>query len=384
VPHGKEDKPMHSKTHSHGSIFGMHWDPTNAALAILPVLLFLILLIMSLTLTAQPAMGQTFTVIHNFTGHQDGYYSTAAVAIDRAGNLYGTTQFGGNGYGGVFQLKPRNGGWLFNPIYSFAGFPDGFNPSAPITIGPNGTLYSSAFGGGLHNEGAIFNVTPPPTACTTALCTWRETLLYSFDYNDGAGPQSAVIFDPAGNIYGAVPAGGNAGCMEGCGVVFKLTPSGGGWIETDYMFTGGSDGGNPLGGVIQGSDGSLYGTTLYGGAYGSGTVYQLIPSGSGWTETTIHDFQDSSEGYDAFAGLAADESGNLYGATCYGGPNNAGSVFELTPSNGSWTFTLLYTFPGESPANPLRGPSATSFSPTAISMAPLWPMVLMAGARHLS
>ena len=78
--------------------------------------------------------------------------------------------------------------------------------------------------------------------------------------------------------------------MEGCGVVYKLTPSGGGWIETDYMFTGGSDGGNPLGVVIQGSDGSLYGTTLYGGAYGSGTVYQLTPSGSGWTETTIHDF----------------------------------------------------------------------------------------------
>ena len=302
----------------------------------------------------QSVQAQTYQVIHNFTNGTGGYFPSASVTFDRAGNLYGTTALGGTGSynGAVFQLKPRNGNWIFDPIYSFAGYPDGFDSSAPVTIGPNGTLYGSAFGGGAHNEGAIFNVTVPPTPCITTLCTWRESLPFSFNYTDGAAPQSAVTFDGQGNIYGAAPAGGVAGCMEGCGVVFKLTPGNGGYTETYYSFTGGSDGGNPLGAILLGSNGKLYGTTLYGGAHGSGTVFELTPSGSGWTETTIHDFQASTEGDSAYAGLVSDQAGNLYGATCYGGPNGTGSVFKLTPSNGGWTFTLLYTFPGQGNGGP--------------------------------
>lgn len=302
------------------------------------------------------AQAQTYQVIYNFTGGHDGYFSSAAVTFDRAGNLYGTTQFGGtgsgDGNGGVFQMKKRNGSWVFDPIYSFAGPPDAFDPSAPVTIGPNGTLYGGSFGGGVHDEGAIFNVTIPATPCITPLCTWKENLPFSFNYTDGAAPQSAIIFDEQGNIYGAEPAGGISGCMEGCGVVFKLTPSGGSWTETYYEFTGGSDGGNPLGTILLGSDGNLYGTTVFGGEFGNGTVFKLTPSGSGWTETTIHSFQASTDGYSAFPGLVEDAAGNLYGAATYGGPNGSGSVFELTPSNGSWNFNLLYAFPGQTNGGP--------------------------------
>ncbi len=300
-----------------------------------------LILIVTLTL---PAHGQTYQVLHNFAGQSDGSSPIVGVVMDRAGNLYGTTEYGGRGYGGVFQLKHRNSAWVFDPIYSFSGTPDGFNPT-DITVGPDGTLYGTA-NGGPRNNGIVFNVGPPAHPCLSALCIWRESLPYSFSYTDGAGPAS-VVFDQAGNIYGTATAGGNPGCGEGCGVVFKLTHSGGSWTETDYAFTGGSDGGYPYGQVLLGSDGNLYGATRLGGAYGSGTVYQLTPSGSGWTETTIHDFQSSAEGFDVYAGLISDAAGNLYGAAFRGGPNNAGSVFELTPSAGGWTFTLLYAFPGQ-------------------------------------
>lgn len=322
-----------------------------------------------------PASGQTFQVLHNFAGQQDGNFPTAGVTIDRGGNLYGTTNFGALGYGGVYQLKLRNGFWSFSPLYEFTGAPDAFSASAPVTIGPNGTVYGAAFGGGLHNEGAIFNVTPPPTVCKTTQCWWKEKLPYSFNYTDGAGLQSAIVFDSAGNMYGAAPAGGNAGCMEGCGVVFKLVPSGGSWTETYYAFTGASDGGNPQGSVLLASDGNLYGTTTWGGAYGYGTVYELTPSGSGWTETTIHDFQNATDGSSAYAGLIEDASGNLYGAATYGGPNNAGTVFELARSNGGWSFTVLYAFPGQRPAGP--------FSNLVLAGGSLYGTTLGDGAHNL-
>jgi uncharacterized repeat protein (TIGR03803 family) len=311
----------------------------------------MIVALANILLLVQATQAQTYQVLYNFSGQHDGNYPVGGVTIDRSGNLYGTTEFGGSGYGGVYQLKPKNSAWLFNPLYNFAGAPDAFLSSAPVTVGPNGTLYGAA-AGGLHDEGTIFNVTVSPTPCFTALCPWRERLLYSFNYTDGADLRSGIIFDQAGNIYGVATAGGNAGCGQGCGVVFELSRSGSSWTESYYAFTGTSDGGSPYGTVALGADGNLYGTTMNGGAYDNGTVFKLTPSGSGWIETTIHDFEPSSDGYGAYAGVTIDASGNLYGALAYGGPNSAGSVFELTPSNGAWTFTLLYTFPGQRGAGP--------------------------------
>ena len=149
------------------------------------------------------------------------------------------------------------------------------------------------------------------------------------------------MFDRQGNIYGTTTQGGEFGK----GVVFELTPSNGAWTESViYNFGGSADGGTPEAGVIFDSAGNLYGTTMNGGQYQGGTVFELSPSGSGWTKTVLHSFQ-SSEGMSPLGGLIFDASGNLYGTTYAGGIGGyAGSVFELSPSNGGWAFSVLHLF----------------------------------------
>jgi uncharacterized repeat protein (TIGR03803 family) len=163
--------------------------------------------------------------------------------------------------------------------------------------------------------------------------------------SDGAYPFSGdLVFDKAGNLYGTASAGG-LGCQYACGTVFELSPSMGSWTETTiYSFTGGNDGEYPAGGVIFDKAGNLYGTTQEGGSTGGGTVFELTPSGSGWTETTLSTF--GSDGYHPQGGLIFDSSGNLYGTTVFGGPGGGGVVYELTPSNGSWVATVLYGLTG--------------------------------------
>lgn len=134
---------------------------------------------------AHPAQSQTYTVLHNFTGGQDGASPQAGVTMDRAGNLYGTTASGGTGgFGAVFKLTRRDSAWVLNPLYSFPGGSDGQNPQARVTIGPNGTLYGTTANGGVDNCtngcGTIFNLSPPPRACTAVICPWTETVLYRF------------------------------------------------------------------------------------------------------------------------------------------------------------------------------------------------------------
>ena len=130
------------------------------------------------------------------------------------------------------------------------------------------------------------------------------------------------------------------------GAVYELTPSGGGWSENVlYSFPGGaSDGYFPQSGVALDNIGNLYGTTYYGGTYGAGTVYRLTPSGSGWAENILYNFQAGDDGGYPFGGLIFDQFGNLYAATPTGGSGGGGTVFELTPSDGNWTFSVLYSF----------------------------------------
>ncbi len=163
----------------------------------------------------------------------------------------------------------------------------------------------------------------------------------------GRIPTAALWFSTqAGNIYGTTYGGGGGSCPGGCGIVFKLTPAGSGWTESViYTFAGGADGASPWAGVTFDHAGNLYGTTTAGGAFGAGTVYELSPSGGGWTKRTLHSFQLSqTDGSAPFAGVIFDPSGNLYGATQYGGSGSGGTVFELSPSGGSWIFTTLYSF----------------------------------------
>jgi uncharacterized repeat protein (TIGR03803 family) len=315
-------------------------------------------------IVVQPAQAQTYTVLYSFTGGQDGALPSAGVTMDRAGNLYGTAFQGGEyDFGTVFRLTHKGSAWVFSPLYTFIGGNDGADPEAGVIIGPNGSLYGTTAEGGGGNCysgagcGTVFDLKPPASACKTALCPWAETVLYSFsEGSDGVQPLSDLVFDQAGNLYGTTSLGGikqgNCNNNGGCGVVYKLTASNGGWTErVIHSFTGGNDGFTPLSGLVFDQAGNPYGTTRYGGGpgcalLGCGTVYQLTPSGSGWKENVVYKFTGGSDGDDPWGGLIFEQSGDLYCTTVSGGAGGGGTVYELSPSNGGWTLTTLYSFSG--------------------------------------
>ncbi len=300
--------------------------------------------ILAIIIALSPAAhAQTLTVLHTFNGKPDGREPIAGVTRDAAGNVYGTTYYGGTyDLGLVYKLAHKGSGWVLSPLYSFqrgqgAG---GYAPVGGVTIGSDGNLYGTASSGGPYGAGTVYKLSPPATVCKAFLCLWTETPLYYFTGGaDGGTPDAAVIFDSAGNMYGTT-AGGGTGDN---GVVFKLTPSGSGWTESVlYSFAGSPDGAGPFSAVTFDGNGNLYGTTN-GGGTGFGTVYQLTPSGPGWTEKVIYAFQNSNDGAIPYAGLVLDPEGNLYGATFYDGAYGGGAVFELMPSNGNWIFSVLYS-----------------------------------------
>jgi len=316
---------------------------------------FVMALLCVLTMVAtQPAQAQTFTPLHNFTGGSDGGNPWAGVTMDRAGNLYGTTCKGGQTNNGVvYKLTQKNGAWLLNPLYD--GFSNGIGacPYGAVTIGPDGALYGTTWEDGPGGYGTVFKLTPPAHAPSSIIAPWTLTVLHSFTGgSDGANPTSVVlVFDAAGNLYGTTSSGGSCALYSnGCGTVFELTPTAQGqWRESIlYTFTGGNDGALPQSGLIFDSAGNLYGTTA-GDGVNSGTVFKLTPSASGWVESTLHAFghNDDDEAREPEAGLTFDSAGNLYGTTaCSGYPTN-GTVFELMPQpDGSWTETVLTVLSG--------------------------------------
>jgi uncharacterized repeat protein (TIGR03803 family) len=297
---------------------------------------------------------QTLTVLHTFTNGVDGNGPYGGLTLDQAGDLEGTAEYGGTSDAGtVFKLVKRGSSWTFNPLYEFGGgLNDGNAPQARVIVGPDGSPYGTTHGGGIGSCtdpagcGTVFKLTPPATFCRSVLCMWNSTLLYRFTGGaDGAQPGPAdLLFDSQGNIYGTTEYGG----ASGLGVVYKLTRSNGNWMQSVlHSFTGtGSDGAVPWGGVIMDSAGNLYGTTVGGGHSGNGVVFELSPSGSGYGETTLHSFNAAQDGGGPLAGLTFDRSGNLYGTASYGGANNGGTAFELSPSGNGWTLQVLYSFVG--------------------------------------
>ena len=330
------------------------------------------LAIVATVLTIMPtAQAQTLTVLHTFTRGGDGGFlapsMSGGVTRDAGGNLYGTTNFGGNitgqcgelGCGVVFKVSPHG---VETPIYKFQGQPDGLNPDARVIFGPDGALYGTTQQGGSgfcspYGCGTVFKLQPPPTFCAAFECPWRETIIYNFSSPaDGLFPIGDVTFDSAGNLYGTTEQGGAASCS--CGTVFKLVRnSNGTWTKTTlYSFQGGdNDGMEPMSPLVIDQAGNLYGTTPYGVGtgciygFGCGAVFELTPSGSGWTETILHVFTGGSDGGYPFAGLIFDASGNLYGAASYGpGDFGYGTLFELMPQQGGgWNFSVPYTFNGQ-------------------------------------
>jgi len=311
-------------------------------------------LITGLVLFLAAAQAQQFNVLYNFTGGPDGAYPADGVTIDKVGNLYGTNYGGAVGYGTVYSLKHAGTGWVVFPLYAFSGGSDGANPWTRVNFGPDGTLYGSTFAGGIpgcafqgrNGCGVIFNLKPGVNAvCQSSLCPWKETVLYSFTGGtDGWLPEGDLLFQ-SGNIIGTTQDGGAYGkCngFTGCGVVWQLTPSGGGWTQSVlWSFGNGTDGMIPLGGVVPDTAGNLYGVALVGGFYGLGGVYQLTPS---LTESVIYSFTAGNDGYIGGGGVTLDSAGNIYGTTLAGGSGGGGVAYELT--NGSWAYNLVYSFTG--------------------------------------
>jgi len=287
--------------------------------------------------TDKPA--SNFQVLHNFTGGGDGGFPVAAPILDPAGNLYGTTEQGGLSNGTVFRMKQAGSGWTLNPLFSFTGGDDGAQPAAALTLGPGGTLYGTASTGGANGDGTVFSLNPPPHAPPNILAPWNETVLTAFGDSD-ASPYGNLIFDQAGNIYGTTLFD-----------VFELTPDGSGGWTRNVLYSFGYNGGISFGGVVMDGVGNLYGTTWGGGnsdcSYGSGcgTVFELKPSGGSWTYNLVYAFQ-GNDGEDPAGGLVMDAMGNLYGTTNNGGTAYSGTVFKLSPSGGGWTFSTIYNFTG--------------------------------------
>ena len=296
----------------------------------------------------QSAQAQTFTDLHSFTNHGDGNSPFAGPTMDRAGNIYGVTLYGGAGHGTAFKLSKRAGNWILDTLHTFTGGSDGDSPFGNVTLGPDGNVYGTTiFGGGGCTSGGcgtVFKLSPPPRICTHTQCPWTETVIYRFSASDTGlhNPWGGVTFDSAGNIYGTTSAGGTGDCSgQGCGAVYKLTPSGGTWTASViYNFTGFEDGEFPMATMTIDPAGNLYGTTYYGNS-----VFELVRSGSGWTENTLYSFQDGADGGNPQAGVVFDSAGNLYGATTtVDGSPAGGVVYELTHSPGGWTYSVLYTY----------------------------------------
>jgi uncharacterized repeat protein (TIGR03803 family) len=221
----------------------------------------------------------TETVLYSFTGQNgDGRYPNASLTAGANGSLYGTTESGGTSNAGtVFELTPpaagQGGAWTETVLYSFTGGNDGGKPLAPLALGTGGALFGTTSIGGTAVNGVVFELTPPDVGGA-----WTETVLYSFtgQKGDGANPYAGVALGGNRSLYGTTFGGG----IENQGTVFELTPpaSGGAWKETVlHRFTGNhGDGSNPYAGLVI-SDGTLYGTTTVGGSAGFGAVFQLTP-----------------------------------------------------------------------------------------------------------
>ena len=227
----------------------------------------------------------------------------------------------------------------YTVIHAFSGYPDGAVPFADLTMANADTLYGTASTGAYHAEGAVFSLKRSGSS-------WTYANVYNFQRgnNDGHTPYGGVTTDRGGNLYGTTTLGGSTNCSLGCGVVYKLTPpqNFGSWTETILHFFNGSDGEGPgYGNLIFDQAGNLYGTTTYGGTYNYGIVFELTPSNGSWTETVLWNFTGGSDGSEPWSGLTLDSAGNLYGTTEFGGIYGRGNVYKLSRSGSGWTLTNL-------------------------------------------
>lgn len=280
----------------------------------------------------------TLTVLHTFTGGTDGA-GPQGLIIDTAGYLYGPTFLGGSGdpncpfgkagCGVIYKLDPNGNQTV---LYNFSGGADGFFPNGFLSMDRAGNIYGATIAGGIAANcsgegcGVVFKLTP----------TGKQTVLYTFTGGaDGAVPNGDFLIDAKGNLYGTAGAGGDLSCSSqgsvGCGVVFKITPAGKERVLHTFK---GPDGANPSYGFVADTKGNGYSTTEFGGASNLGTVFELTSKGA---EKVLYSFTGSTDGALPLSGLIRDSAGNLYSNTLEGGDLNCfpsvgcGTVFKLKP-----------------------------------------------------
>jgi uncharacterized repeat protein (TIGR03803 family) len=290
--------------------------------------------------TAIAAPAQTFVTLVNFRGTNG--YGASSLVQGQEGSLYGTTIDGGNynfckpGCGTIFKVSPGEG---LSTLHYFCPRPNcsgGDLPEAGLVLGTDGYFYGTTLGGWGQNDDTVFRITPRGVLTT----------LHIFAGPDGYEPEAALLQAANGNLYGTTAnGGGGSSCSYGCGTVFKITPSG--TLTTLHSFDG-TDGAYPYAGLIQASDGNFYGTTSEGGAQDFGTVFKLTPEGA---LTTLYSFctqTECTDGNDPLGGVVQGVDGNLYGTTVSGGTGGCsgyemgcGTIFRITPAG---TLTTLYSF----------------------------------------
>jgi uncharacterized repeat protein (TIGR03803 family) len=256
-------------------------------------------------------------VLYRFKGGSDGAVPYSGdLVFDRAGHLYGTTLYGGAegcygvGCGTVFMLTPSDGGWTKNTIHVFVGPPDhGTAPTSGVVFDKGGNLYGTA-------RGVVYQLAPSASG-------WTEKILY----DTHACTFGGLVFDQDGNLYGTTCGDGGP---DGGGTVFRLRPSNGSWTYTLlHQFSGSGYG--PISSLTLDRAGNLYGTTYRNGAYGAGSVFKLTRSGRSWTYTSLYDFTGGNDGCYPAGSVALDANGNIYGTTEWGGMYGGGVVWEIMP-----------------------------------------------------
>ena len=253
----------------------------------------------------------------------------------------------------VFALSSCAFGQTLTTIHDFGSGPDGENPQSGVIFDRNGNIFGSVALGGISGNGVIYTLTPAGDGVS-----WNESFLYQFKGTpDGQTPDGVLTMSPTGRLFGTTQLGGT----KNLGTVFMVIPpaSPGGRAQERILYSFGTtsqDGANPNVGLLAGSNG-LYGVTSAGGANGRGTIFQLVPASNPadpWVETILHNFAGADGAFPS-SDLVKDSEGNLYGTTLLGGVNDVGTVYRLTPptmSGGTWTESVLFSFSGPDGSSP--------------------------------
>ena len=297
--------------------------------------LTIVVLVMA-AVVALPAAAQTFKTLHQFdTGKSgEGAIPHGALLRDAAGNLYGTTLAGGSGDGTVFKIDSTGKETI---LFTFNLPVSGSSPDTPLIQDQAGDLYGVVQEGGPGNGGLVYKLSPQG----------EQTILHPFQLGPKDSPvipTGGLLMDKSGNLFGTTLSGGK--CSSGCGTIFRLDPAG--KLHLLYKFTGGSDGSEPFGPLVQDAKGNLYGVARAGGNLscpdpdfpgdGCGTVFKLAKNGA---LTVLHTFAGGRDGSVPQGGLAMDAAGNFYGVTSVGGNHEFGTAFKISKDG---NYTILHRF----------------------------------------